>query len=42
MTAADEGSLEEILDEAGYERQGGEWISPSWIATEKHSTAVPA
>lgn len=40
-TAADEGSLEEILYEAGYERQGGEWISPSWVATEKHSTAVP-
>jgi len=41
-TAVDEGSLEEILYEAGYERQGGEWISPSWVATEKHSTAVPA
>jgi predicted RNase H-like HicB family nuclease len=41
VTAADEGSLEEILYEAGYERQGGEWISPSWVATEKHSTAVP-
>ena len=41
VTAADEGSLEEILCEDGYERQGGEWISPSWVATEKHSTTVP-
>jgi predicted RNase H-like HicB family nuclease len=41
VTAADKGSLEEILYETGYERQGGEWISPSWVATEKHSTAVP-
>jgi predicted HTH domain antitoxin/predicted RNase H-like HicB family nuclease len=42
VAAVDEGSLEEILYEAGYERQGGEWINPSLVATEKHSTAVPA
>jgi len=41
-TAAAEGSLEEILHEAGYELRDGEWISPSWVAIEKHSTAVPA
>ncbi len=41
-TAAAQGTLEEILHEAGYELQGGEWISPSWVAIEKHSTPVPA
>jgi predicted RNase H-like HicB family nuclease len=40
-TAASQGSLEEILREAGYEQQGGGWISPSWVAIERHSTAVP-
>ena len=42
VTAAAEGSLEEILHEAGYQLQEGEWISPSWVAIEKHTTAVPA
>jgi predicted RNase H-like HicB family nuclease len=42
VTAADQGSLEEILYEAGYELRGREWLSPSWVATERHSTAVPA
>jgi len=41
-TAADQGSLEEILHEAGYERQGGDWVSPSWVAIERHSAAIPA
>jgi predicted RNase H-like HicB family nuclease len=41
-TAADQGSLEEILHEVGYEQRDGGWISPSWVATEKHSAAVPA
>ena len=42
VTAAAEGSLEEILHDAGYELRNGEWINPSWVAIEKHSTAVPA
>jgi predicted RNase H-like HicB family nuclease len=41
-TAADQGSLEEILQDAGYELRGGEWLSPSWVATERHSTALPS
>jgi predicted RNase H-like HicB family nuclease len=40
-TAADQGSLQEILRDAGYELRGGEWFSPSWVATERHSTALP-
>ena len=41
-TAAAQGTLQEILHEAGYELQGGDWIGPSWVAIEKHSTALPA
>lgn len=40
VTAADLGTLEEILQEAGYEYQAGNWISPFWVATERHSTVV--
>jgi hypothetical protein len=42
VTAADQGWLVEILYEAGYELRGGEWLSPSWVAAERHSIAVPA
>ena len=41
-TAADQGSLEQILNDAGYVLRGGNWISPSWVATERHSAALPA
>ncbi|MGH9433485.1 MAG: hypothetical protein ACRD3T_18295 [Terriglobia bacterium] len=41
-TSASQGSLEEILREAGYEEQSGDWISPSWVAIERHFAAVPA
>jgi len=41
-TAADQGSLEEILNDAGYVLSSGQWISPSWVATERHSAALPA
>jgi hypothetical protein len=30
VTAADMGTLEEILQESGYEFQRGGWVSPSW------------
>ncbi len=36
-TASEMGSLSDILAEAGYEYQQGAWISPIWIAIEKHS-----
>jgi predicted RNase H-like HicB family nuclease len=42
VTAADQGSLGEILFEAGYELRDGEWISPYCVATERHSAAVPS
>lgn len=37
-TASEMGTLSDILEEAGYRRREGEWISPTWIALEKHST----
>lgn len=41
-TAEDIGTLEEVLEECGYEFVGGKWYSPSWIAIERHTTAVGA
>jgi predicted RNase H-like HicB family nuclease len=40
VTAADMGTVKEVLEEAGYELKEGKWVSPSWVATEKHSVAV--
>jgi predicted RNase H-like HicB family nuclease len=40
VTAADMETLDEILEEAGYKLSQGSWISPSWVAIERHSTAV--
>jgi predicted RNase H-like HicB family nuclease len=42
ITASDMGTLQEILEEAGYEFRQGNWIGPSWVAIEKHSVAVSA
>ena len=39
VTAADTGTVKEVLEEAGYELKEGKWVSPSWVATEKHSVA---
>lgn len=40
IVAADTGTLEEVLQEAGYECQQGNWVSPSWVAIERRSTMV--
>jgi hypothetical protein len=40
-TAAEHGSLEEVLHDAGYELRNGEWLSPAWVATERRSAALP-
>jgi predicted RNase H-like HicB family nuclease len=40
VTAHDMGNLEEILQDSGYELSGEKWISPSWVAIERHSTMV--
>ena len=42
VTAADMGTLEQTLEESGYEFRQGNWICPSWVAIERHSVAVGA
>jgi hypothetical protein len=35
------GTLEQVLDEAGYERRaGGKWQSPFWISVERRELAI--
>jgi predicted RNase H-like HicB family nuclease len=40
VTAEDMGTLQEVLLECGYELQEERWVSPAWVATERHSAAV--
>lgn len=40
LTTADEGHLADVLDECGYRYVDGAWVSPSWVAVERHSTLV--
>lgn len=40
VTAADKGTLNEILQETGYELKEGRWVGPSWVAIEKHSAGL--
>ncbi len=40
ITAADFGTLEEVLQEAGYDLKEGVWISPPWVAIERHSAVI--
>ncbi|XWK90476.1 MAG: hypothetical protein U7127_10620 [Phormidium sp.] len=40
VTAADIGTLDEILQETGYKFLDGKWVSPQWVAIEKHSVTV--
>jgi predicted RNase H-like HicB family nuclease len=42
ITASDMGTLEEVLQDAGYELKEGRWVSPSWVAIERHSAMVGA
>jgi predicted RNase H-like HicB family nuclease len=39
-TAADQGTLDEVLEEAGYLREAENWNSPAWIALERHVVAA--
>ena len=40
VTAADMGTLEELLEEAGYEARQSSCVSPPWIAIERHAAVV--
>jgi predicted RNase H-like HicB family nuclease len=39
-TAQDMGTLDEILEECGYVREGDGWASPIWVSVERHETPV--
>lgn len=41
-TAADHGSLGEVLEEAGYAADGSAWRSPAWIGIERAFATVCA
>ncbi|MDP3185626.1 MAG: hypothetical protein Q8M58_10175, partial [Anaerolineales bacterium] len=39
-TAKEHGTLEEILQETGYQFNQENWISPAWVAIERHTALV--
>ena len=39
-TAEEINTLDELLREAGYAFRQENWVSPAWIAVERHSTLV--
>lgn len=39
-TAADAGTLEQVLEECGYRQQDGKWVAPDWVGVEHHAVAV--
>jgi hypothetical protein len=36
----DMGTLDDLLQEAGYDLQEGNWVSPAWVAIERRVTEV--
>lgn len=40
QTAADAGTLDDVLEECGYARKNGTWSSPALLAVERHAIAV--
>jgi predicted RNase H-like HicB family nuclease len=42
LTAEDMGTIEEIVEEAGYVLERGKCKSPAWISVEKHHIAIGA
>ncbi len=41
-TARDHGTLDEVLEDAGYGFDGTQWRSPDWVGVERHSTLIAA
>ena len=41
-TAAQRGTLAEVLDDAGYEHNGAHWRCPDWISIERHTAPTTA
>ena len=42
LTAEEQGTIQELLEEAGYSNENGNWQSPDWVCFEKHTAAVAA
>lgn len=40
LTASDHGTLQQVLEEAGYRLIGGEWQRPAWNSFEHRSVLV--
>ena len=40
ITAVDMGTLEDVLQESGYELRQAGWISPLWVVVERRSVVV--
>ncbi|HSK76344.1 MAG TPA: hypothetical protein VLQ45_07770 [Thermoanaerobaculia bacterium] len=40
LTAVDAGTLEQVLEDCGYERRGEHWLSPDFVAIERHEVAL--
>lgn len=41
-TAADMGTLDSVLEEAGYVFEGDAWEGPAWVGVERHTLSVGA
>jgi len=41
-TAGEHGTLEEVLEDAGYRREGSAWRGPDWLGVEHHSCLAAA
>ena len=41
-TAKDHGTLEQILEDSGYVREGELWQNPKWISVEPRETVLKA
>jgi hypothetical protein len=41
-TAAEQGTLEEVLEDAGYRRDSGSWRGPDWLGFEQRSCVAVA
>jgi predicted RNase H-like HicB family nuclease len=39
-TAAEVGTLEDVLEEAGYELRQTSWLIPRWVGIERHSMLI--
>lgn len=40
LTAHEQGTLEQILEECGYNLRDDAWVSPEWISIERHSATL--